>query len=147
MSNRALVLCVNRMIFLLSKVRYPLFNEIPNTWPLIIKPLEEYAHLTCCKMKTWKLHSLESTKCNTDRCSQLENPCLSALTLLLGMMNVISYMLKHRKSENFLLITKKIFDVVWEVPWIFSMDVRNITFSMHNRNVKVFHTFKEGDWY
>ena len=37
MCKHALVLCVNRMIFLLSKVRYPWLNETPNTWPLIIK--------------------------------------------------------------------------------------------------------------
>ena len=52
MSKHGLVLCLNRMIFLLSKVRYPWLNEIPNTWPLIIKHLEEYAHLNCCKMNT-----------------------------------------------------------------------------------------------
>ena len=80
MSKHALVLCANRMIFLLSKVRYPWLNEIPNTLPLVIKQLEEYAHLNCCKIKTWKLHSLGSIKCKTYRCIQLENPCLGALT-------------------------------------------------------------------
>ncbi|KAG5609525.1 hypothetical protein H5410_020806 [Solanum commersonii] len=36
-------------------------------------------------------------------------------------------------------------DGVWEVPWILSMDVRNIKFSMQNRNVEEVHTFREGN--
>ena len=43
------------------------------------------------------------------------------------------------------LITKDILDWVWEVPFIVSIDVRNIMFSMHNRDVEVVHTFKEGN--
>ena len=44
-SEHALVLCVNRMMFLLSKVRYLWLNEITITCPLIIKHMEEYGHL------------------------------------------------------------------------------------------------------
>lgn len=43
------------------------------------------------------------------------------------------------------LITKKILDGVWEVPWIFSKNVCNIKFSMNTGNVEVVHTFKEGN--
>ena len=43
------------------------------------------------------------------------------------------------------LITKEILDWVWEVPWIVSIDVSNIKFSMHIRDVEVVHKFKEGN--
>ena len=35
------------------------------------------------------------------------------------------------------LITKEILDWVWEVPLIVSIYVRNIKFSMHNRDVEI----------
>ena len=43
------------------------------------------------------------------------------------------------------LIKKEILDWVWEVPSIVSINVRNIKFSMHNTDVEVVHTFKEGN--
>jgi len=43
------------------------------------------------------------------------------------------------------LITKKIIDGVWDVPWIFTMDVKSTKVSMHSRNVEVIHTFREGN--
>ena len=43
------------------------------------------------------------------------------------------------------LITKKVLDGVWEVPWIVSKNVSNIHFSMHTGNVEVIRTFKEGN--
>ena len=47
--------------------------------------------------------------------------------------------------ETYSLITKDILDWVCEVPLIVSIDVRNIKFSMHNMDVEVVHTFKEGN--
>ncbi|KAG5596777.1 hypothetical protein H5410_038009 [Solanum commersonii] len=69
------------MIHLLVKVRYSWLKEIPNTWPLLVKHLEEYTPLNCCKVVTWKLSSRGGFfKCNTDGCSK-GNPGLSAVTL------------------------------------------------------------------
>jgi len=45
------------MIHLLVKVRYSWLKEITNTWPLLVKHLEEYTPLNCCKVVTWKLPS------------------------------------------------------------------------------------------
>ncbi|KAK4714142.1 hypothetical protein R3W88_020049 [Solanum pinnatisectum] len=78
MSKHALILNVNRMIPLLVKVRYSWLKEIPNTWPLLVKHLEEYTSSNCCKVVTWKLPSRRIFKCNTDGCSK-GKPSLSAV--------------------------------------------------------------------
>ena len=109
MSKHTLILGVNRWILFLSKVRYLWLNEIPNTWPLIIRHLEEYCHLNCCKMKSWTLHSLGSTKCNTDSCSQLKNPCQCIDNIIRNDEGNFVYA-KTQKIGKGSLITKKIFN-------------------------------------
>ncbi|KAG5595831.1 hypothetical protein H5410_037063 [Solanum commersonii] len=65
-----MILGINRHLFLFTKIRYPWFSDIPNSWLMIVKFLEEYSPLNYSKVVVWNYLALVSFKCNTYGCSK-----------------------------------------------------------------------------
>ncbi|WMV08231.1 hypothetical protein MTR67_001616 [Solanum verrucosum] len=174
MSTHNMVREINKHLYLFAKNRYPWLKNLPNTWPMIVKLLEEYSPLVCCRVVYWMHPPVGRYKCNTDGTSK-GNPGPSSTTfcipneegnLIFAEASVIEACyaivaeVKAFKAglkyciENDLLpiimetdsfIIKKVLDGVWEVPWSISVDIQCIKLWMENGEVEVVHTYREGN--
>lgn len=79
MSNHTMTMEISRNLYLFAKSRYPLLIELPNSWPMIVKFLENYTPLICSKVV---IGSSGSFKCNIDGSSR-DNSGLTQLLLML----------------------------------------------------------------
>jgi len=70
MSKQAMILGINRHLCLFAKIRYLWFSDIPYSWPMIVKFLEEYFPLNYSKVVVWNYLALGSFKCNKYGCSK-----------------------------------------------------------------------------
>ncbi|KAH0689466.1 hypothetical protein KY289_016824 [Solanum tuberosum] len=92
---------------------------MPNTWPSIVQFLENYIPLinnTMAEVKEFK----------------------GGLLYYLGH-NLLPLTMEIDS------VTIKILDGFWEVPWIISIDNREIMEAMENKAVTIVHTFREGN--
>ncbi|WMV32496.1 hypothetical protein MTR67_025881 [Solanum verrucosum] len=70
MSIHNMIREVNNNLYLFSKNRNLWLKNLPNTWPMIVKLLEEYSPLVCCRVVYWVHSPLGRYKCNTDGTSK-----------------------------------------------------------------------------
>ncbi|KAH0669205.1 hypothetical protein KY289_023698 [Solanum tuberosum] len=62
-----------------------------------------------------------------------------------GLLYCLGHNLLHLTMETDSITIKKILDGIWEVPWIISIDIREIMEAMENKALTVTHTFREGN--
>ncbi|KAH0655697.1 hypothetical protein KY285_030579 [Solanum tuberosum] len=53
-----------------EEILYPWFSNISNSWPMIVKFLEEYSPFNYSKVVVWNYLALGSFKCNKYGCSK-----------------------------------------------------------------------------
>ncbi|KAG5620342.1 hypothetical protein H5410_005560 [Solanum commersonii] len=70
MSTHNMIREINNSLYLFAKSRYPWLKNLPSTWPLIVKLLEEYSPLVYCKVVYWVHALLGRYKCNIDSTSK-----------------------------------------------------------------------------
>ncbi|KAH0779118.1 hypothetical protein KY290_005545 [Solanum tuberosum] len=66
MSRHAMDMEINRNLQMMAKLRYPLIQEIPSMWPMIVKLFEEYTHSISYQVIKWKFPERGYYKCNSD---------------------------------------------------------------------------------
>ncbi|KAK4737032.1 hypothetical protein R3W88_000729 [Solanum pinnatisectum] len=174
MSTHTMFMEINNYLYLFTKIRYPWLRNLPNTWPSIVKILEEYTPLVCSRVVYWEHPPMGRFKCNTDGTSKgnpgpgstafcvrdeggnlifAEARNVEICTVVVAEVKALRAELKYCLENGLLplimetdsLIVKKVLDGVWEVPWSISVDIQCIERWMVNVEVEVVHTFREGN--
>ncbi|XP_049414633.1 uncharacterized protein LOC125877356 [Solanum stenotomum] len=174
MSTHNMIMEINNNLYLFAKNRYPWLQNLPNTWPMIVKLLEEYSPLVCCRVVYWVHPPLGRYKCNTDGTSKgntgpsstafcirngdgnfifAEASIIEACYAIVAEVKAFKAGLKYCIENDLLpiimetnsLIIKKVLDGIWDVPWAISVDIQCIKLWMEQAEVEVVHTFREGN--
>ncbi|KAH0764524.1 hypothetical protein KY285_000395 [Solanum tuberosum] len=174
MSKNAMIMEINRNIYLLASYRYPWFQQLPGNWPMLVKVLEDYKPLISSKVVTWECPSEGKFKCNSDgtfkhmlgvssiafcirnhygdfifaetRKVELSSALEAEVRALgVGLIYCINHNIFPLILETDSLVTKKVLDGVWEVPWSISVEVRGIKSMVETYNVEIKHIFREGN--
>ncbi|WMV59135.1 hypothetical protein MTR67_052520, partial [Solanum verrucosum] len=174
MSKNAMIMEINRNLYLLASYRYPWFQQLPGNWPMLVKVLEDYKPLISSKVVTWECPSKGKFKCNSDgtfkhmlgvssiafcirnhygdfifaetRKVQLRSALEAEVRALgVGLIYCINHNIFPLILETDSLVTKKVLDGVREVPWSISVEVRGIKSMLETYNVEIKHIFREGN--